>query len=83
MIHLSCSNCGWALFGRAVIRVDTGSVDMTCHKCHAVYRVSICIMREGEPQDVNAVRRKLGHTYDSDHNRLALPDVPRPAPVEE
>jgi phage FluMu protein Com len=72
MIHLSCNNCCNALFGKAVIRVDSGSVDMTCPRCKAVYRVSITLLRAGAVQDPVEKSHKLAHTYDAEHNRIPL-----------
>jgi hypothetical protein len=77
MIHLTCRNCGWGLFGKAVMRIDAASVDLTCPRCKAVYRVSAVVIHDGEPQKTEEQSRRLAYTYDENHDRIALPDVSR------
>ena len=67
-MHITCRNCGWGLFGKAVMRVDAASVDITCPRCGEVYRVSAVKLHDGKPIDKSDMR----YTYDNEHNRVPL-----------
>lgn len=83
MIHLTCPDCGWGLFGRAVVRVDAGSVDITCPRCACIVRCSLVKLHDGDPKFNNTVdfagADHNRYTYDESNNRIALRDVSRQA----
>jgi uncharacterized Zn finger protein len=78
---MSCPDCGFALFGKQVIRVDTMQVTLTCPRCHAAIRVSATKLHDGDPKIIKELPSSA-YTYDKDHNRIALSDLSRPTSAE-
>jgi transcription elongation factor Elf1 len=68
MIQITCFNCGWLIATSNIIKVDVSTVDGTCSRCNAVYRVNVSQLKQGEPFD----DLSYWYTYDGQGNRILL-----------
>jgi hypothetical protein len=67
-VNISCPNCGWVIFGRAITKVDSSTADLQCVRCKAVVRLTAILLHEGQVIDGSV----YWYTYDKDNNKIPL-----------
>lgn len=79
-IHMSCPDCGWAMFGRAIGRDGAVAATVTCSRCGSITRVEATKLHDGDPK-FNGTTNAAGdepnaYTYDESGDKVALRHVP-------
>lgn len=60
-LSLGCSNCGQVVFGAAIVKTDVAQWDASCHKCGAIYRVSVNCIHDGKQSKPEDTKQPLGY----------------------
>ena len=75
-IQMSCPDCGWPMFGRAVVREGVADATVTCPRCASATRIITAKLQDGDPK-YNGKTNLAGDesncvTYDDNYNRVPV-----------
>ena len=81
MIIFTCPHCAGVtvpshMKWQGETGIDLPALEIDCHDCHAIYRVAITTLKEGDPK-LRHDWRKNAYTYNEKGDRVALRNVQR------